>query len=122
MPACAWGVDAPECAISKPDGVYPVVVCELDSIDMRNLRAPSSAFILGMVGNLDRVGLMLKFVKGGVNAVVWLDSGTIRMCGKYGIRPERFMRAALRREIHARAESNLDWLNDQLTLDFGGEE
>jgi len=61
---------------------------------------------------------MLKFVKGGVNVVVWLDNGTVRMMGKYGIKPEKFMRDALRKEIHDRAYANIDWTAGQMTLNM----
>lgn len=44
-------------------------------------------------------------VKHGAIAEIYLDEGLCRMCCKYGIHPEKMMKAALMDELHAKAVS-----------------
>jgi len=43
----------------------------------------------------------------GAVCEVLLETGLVRMCVKYGIEPERFMKAALMEELHTKAVSNI---------------
>lgn len=108
------GVVPGECVVDESDRIYRLVVCELDSIELSECdRHPGCletvfTFVLAVVlyWNGDE---MLKLKKGCAIAEILLDDGLLRMCRKYDVNPENWMKAALIDHLHSKAISNDPW-------------